>query len=99
MREMHGHCVGVVGHERAAWAALLLTRREHEVLNQKLAAAVEQIGEPLPAAAPLEGVLLVDADPRQLAGAAARPDRCAASSPFRRRADRAAPRARLRVLR
>src|SRR6266568_3127630 len=67
MREMHGHSIGVVGHEGAARADLILTRREHEVLDQKLAAALEQIGEPLPAAGPLEGVLLVDADPRQLA--------------------------------
>ena len=45
MRQVHVHAVGVVGHVRAARAALLLTRREHEVLNQKLVAAVEQIGE------------------------------------------------------
>ena len=66
MREMRDHAVGVVGHVGAARAALLPARREHEVLHDELAAAVEQIGERLPAVGPIEDVRLVDADPGQL---------------------------------
>ena len=66
MGEMHGHAVGVVGHVGAARAALLPARREHEVLHQELVAAGEQIGQRLPAVRPIEGVRLVDANPRQL---------------------------------
>ena len=45
MRQVHVHAVDVVGHERAARAALLPARAEHEVLHQQLAAAFEQVGE------------------------------------------------------
>src|SRR5581483_9559286 len=66
MREMHGHAVDVVGHVRAARAALFRARRQHEVLDQELPAAVEQIAERLPAVRPVEGVLFVDTNPGQL---------------------------------
>src|SRR5215475_13520273 len=66
MGEMRDHTVWMVGHVGTARAALLRTRREHEVLHYKLVAAVEQIGQPLSAPRPLEDVLFVYLNPGQL---------------------------------
>ena len=62
---MHGRAVGVVGHVGAVLAALLPARREHEVLHQQLAAAVEQVGQRAPAHRRVERVGLVDPHPGQ----------------------------------
>ena len=65
VRQVHGHAVGVVGHERAARAALLPAGAEHEVLHQQLAPALEQVGERAPALGRVEDVVLLDALPGQ----------------------------------
>ncbi len=70
MRQVHVHAVGVVGHERAARAALLPARPEHEVLHQQLAAALEQVGERARALGRVEDVVLLDAHPGQRAALA-----------------------------
>ena len=70
LRQVHVRAVDVVGHERAALAALLPAGREHEVLDQQLAAAVEQVGERAPAVGRVEDVVLVDTHPRQRAALA-----------------------------
>jgi hypothetical protein len=57
----------------AARAARLPARREHEVLHQELAAALEQLGQRAPALGPVEGVALLDAHPRQRAALAGDP--------------------------
>jgi hypothetical protein len=70
MRQMDGHAVGVVGHEGAARATLLPPRGEHEVLHQKLAVAIEQLGQRARALGRFEHIVLVDAHPRQSAALA-----------------------------
>src|SRR5262249_43968737 len=57
--------VEVVGPERAALAADVVLGREHEVVDDQLAAAVEQVGERLLAVRALEDVLLLDRLPGQ----------------------------------
>src|SRR5690349_7476092 len=57
----------MVALERAADAALLLSRRQHEMLDDQLAAAVEQIGQGRLSGRRVERVGLVDLDPRQRA--------------------------------
>jgi hypothetical protein len=59
--------VDVVRQERAAGAAFLPARTEHEVIGHELAAAVEQVGQAPPALRAFECVDLIHADPRQLA--------------------------------
>src|SRR5205814_2821128 len=48
-------------------AACLVGRPEHEVVDEQLGAAVEELGEGLRAVLRLEAVVLVDPDPGQLA--------------------------------
>src|SRR4029453_9218162 len=57
----------VVGDERAVRAALVVIRAEHEVVDDELALAVEEIGERAAPVRPLEDVLLLDGHHRQLA--------------------------------
>ncbi|MFR0657223.1 hypothetical protein SB719_22015, partial [Pantoea sp. SIMBA_079] len=45
MRKVLVHTIGVVSHEGAAGAAFLPSRREHEMLHQKLGPAIEEIGQ------------------------------------------------------
>src|SRR5262249_3831865 len=55
------------GPEGAALAAGFPFGAEHEVVDDELAATLEEVGERLPAARALEDVRLVDPDPRQRA--------------------------------
>src|SRR5437660_11749282 len=64
---MHHRTVDLVGTERAAEAAFLPARRQHEMLDDELAAAGEQISQRLLAVWTLEHIVLVDPYPRQLA--------------------------------
>jgi len=73
LREVPVRAVDVVGQERAAWAALLPPRTEHEVIDDQLAAPVEQVGEGLLPVRPLEDVALLDPHPGQLAALGAQP--------------------------
>src|SRR4029079_11734820 len=63
--------VEVVGPERAALAAGLPVRGEHEVVDDELGLAVEQVGEGRRAARALELVALGDLDPGQRAAGGA----------------------------
>ena len=56
-----------VGHRRAGRAAGLVARAEHEVVDEQLAAAVEQLRQRARAVVGREPVLLLDPDPGQLA--------------------------------
>src|SRR5436190_22221149 len=58
--------VEAVGDRRARGTAGLVVRPQHEVVNEELRATSEQIGERCLAAVRVEGVLLVDAHPREL---------------------------------
>ena len=51
-------------------AAGLVARAEHEVVDEQLTAAIEQLRERARAVVGVEAVLLLDADPRQLASLA-----------------------------
>ena len=68
--------------ERAARAALVPARVEHEVVDDELAAALEQVEQARLAVRALEDVVLVDLDHRQLAGARRRARRAARVSSF-----------------
>ena len=57
----------MVGHERAARATLLPIRSEHEVVDDQLAAPVEEVGERDLALGRVENVILLDLHPGQLA--------------------------------
>src|ERR1700722_11997987 len=59
--------VNVVRPERAAVTAFLPVGTEHEVLNDQLAAAGEQVAEGFPSVWPIENVRLLRSHPRQLA--------------------------------
>ena len=63
--------VEAVGPERAVGAARVVFRVEHEVVDDQLAAPVEQLGECLLPARPVEDVILGDLLPRKLAPLAA----------------------------
>jgi len=65
--EMNDSAVEVIGEIRAAWAALLPFRTKHEVVDDQLAATVEQIGQRFLASGPFEQIGLVYFDPRQFA--------------------------------
>ncbi len=66
MREMLVGAVDMVGAERAAGAALLPVRREHEVLHDELAAPVEEIRKRAFSRRRVENVFLLDLHPWQL---------------------------------
>ncbi len=57
--------VQMVGQERTTGAAGLPFRRQHEVIDHQLVAAVEQLGQGLAPGRGVEGVRLVDLDPGQ----------------------------------
>src|SRR6516164_1792063 len=71
MLQMHRYAVEVVGPERAMRTTCLPCRIEHEVINDQLAAAVQQLRQALPAVGSFEYVVLLDALPRQFAPLAA----------------------------
>src|SRR5438094_871656 len=65
--EVDDRAVEAVGPARAARAAGVPARAEHEVIDDELAAPVEQLGERLPAVAPFELIGLFHRLPRQRA--------------------------------
>jgi hypothetical protein len=67
MLEMDESAVDVIGLERAADAAFLPSRAEHEMIDDQLAASIEEVGERLLAVRPIEQIGLFDPDPGQLA--------------------------------
>lgn len=67
MFEMRDDTDHVIREERAANAAFFPVRSHHEVIDDQLAAAVEQIGEGLTALRRIEHVGLIDLHPRQRA--------------------------------
>src|SRR5439155_16807202 len=56
-----------VCHRRAGRAACLVARAEHEVVDEQLTAAVEQVRKRARAVVGVEAVLLLESNPRQLA--------------------------------
>src|SRR5262249_43799058 len=70
MRESAGD---MIGQERATRATFYPSRAEHEMIDDQLAASVEEVGERFLAVRPLEDVLLVDLDPGQFAPLGAHP--------------------------
>src|SRR5260370_309790 len=67
---MHVDAVEVVGPERAARAALVPIRAEHEMLDDELATPLEQVAERHFALRRVEDIALLDLLPRQLAALA-----------------------------
>ena len=67
MIEMHDAALEIVGPERAALAAGLPVRTEHEVIDDELALAAEQVREGRLAVLAVEHVSRLDLFPRQLA--------------------------------
>src|SRR5262249_3956767 len=67
MLEVQASAVDMVGPERAAHAAFLPSRPEHEMLDDQLAASAEEVGERLLSVGSVEHVSLLDLHPRQLA--------------------------------
>ena len=65
--QMRNDAVEVVGPERAALAARLPLRREHEVIHDELRRGAEQVGERQASARAFELIRLVDTFPGQLA--------------------------------
>lgn len=57
----------MVGHQRAAWAALLPAWPEHEVIDHQLAAPGEEIGQRNPSSGRIEMVVLLHFHPGQSA--------------------------------
>jgi hypothetical protein len=60
---MHTDAIEVVGPERAALTALGPLRPEHEVVDEQLAAPLEQLGQRSGSVCGVEPVGLVDAHP------------------------------------
>ena len=58
--------VVVVCPERAMRTTFFPARTEHEVINNELALAAEQMGQSYPALRPVEDIFLLDFDPGQL---------------------------------
>src|SRR5690606_12324954 len=65
VRQVQVGAVEVVGEERAAVAAFLPAGAVHEVVDDQLAVAAEQLGERLAAVGAVELIGLVDPDPGQ----------------------------------
>src|SRR5205814_2173329 len=59
--------VEMLGQIRAAFATLFPARAEHEMINNQLAASLEQIGQRLFSVWSVEEILLLDLDHRQFA--------------------------------
>src|SRR5580704_10477908 len=64
---MHQRAVRMVHVERATGATLLPIRTEHEVIDNELAFAIEEVGECFLATRGIENVVLLDLDPGKLA--------------------------------
>jgi hypothetical protein len=60
-----GEVADLVDDHRAAVAALVLVGTEHEVVDDQLASALEQIEQARLAVRALEDVVLLDPDPRE----------------------------------
>src|SRR2546426_6668407 len=67
MCEVHEGAVDMIGQERAAPAALLPPRTEHEMIDDQLAASLEEVSERLLALRPVEHIRFFDLDPGQVA--------------------------------
>ena len=67
MRQVNPRGIEVVGQERAGLASFFPVGSEHEMVDDQLAAAGEQIGERLRAVRAFEHVVLLDPFPRQFA--------------------------------
>src|SRR5437879_297230 len=67
MTQMHADARKPVGAQRTMRAARCFVRMKHEVIDDELTAAVEQIGQGLPSRRTVEDVLLGYALPRQAA--------------------------------
>src|SRR2546422_5573121 len=65
MCEVHDAAVDMIGHERAAPAALLPPGSEHEMIDNQLAASGEKVGQRLLAVWPVEHIGLLHLDPGQ----------------------------------
>ena len=66
MRQMPVGAVKMIRQIRAAFAALLPSRTEHEMINDQLAASVEKVGQRLLATRPFKNIFFLDLDPREL---------------------------------
>src|SRR5262245_32662877 len=64
MDESPVHVIGEIG---AAWTSLLPLRTEHEVIDDKLTAPIEQAGEAHVTVRTIEHIILLDLDPGQVA--------------------------------
>jgi hypothetical protein len=64
---MRKNAIDGIGARGAGRAARLIAGAEHEVIDEELRPAVEQLGQGPDAVVGLEAVLLLDPDPRQLA--------------------------------
>jgi hypothetical protein len=64
---MNDDAIEIVGPERAALAAFLPVGTQHEVIDDELAAAGEEIGERLRAIGPLKDISLLDLHPGHMA--------------------------------
>src|SRR5271170_5214721 len=67
MRQVYHAAVKMIAQIRTARATLFPSRTEHEVVHDQLAAAAEQLGQCLRSAGRIEDVVLLHADPGQLA--------------------------------
>ena len=67
MIQVHADAGEAVGAQRTVRAPGLVVGMEHEVVDDELTAAGEEVGERLLAVGAIEDVLLVDAFPRQVA--------------------------------
>jgi len=65
MLEVRQRAVEMIGQERAAWAARRPARAEHEMIDDELAAAGEQVGQGPAPMRRIERVALLDPHPRQ----------------------------------
>jgi hypothetical protein len=59
--------VHAIGHRRAGRAPRLVARSEHEVIDQKLGATIEELGQRPRTRVGVEAVVLLNRHPRQLA--------------------------------
>src|SRR5690348_9706006 len=80
MRQMPVSTIEMVGEIRAALATFLPSRAEHEMIDNQLAAAIEQISQPLFPVRPFEDVLLSTLTMGSLRRAALRASRCLENS-------------------
>ncbi len=63
--EMRHRAIKIVGKKRTSRAALIPVRSEHEMIDQQLAAPVEQIGKRFPSRRRIERIILVNLHPWQ----------------------------------